>query len=61
MVSLGVDGGLAVEDDHTVGQIRSHDEVVLDHECGLFGMHNEALDDSCRDDALFGIEVSICQ
>lgn len=30
--------GRTLEHDHSIGQVRRHDEIVLDHECGLFAV-----------------------
>jgi len=57
-VGTGVDGWLAIEDDDTVGEVGRHDEVVLDDESGLLGVHDETLDDTCGDDTLFRVEVT---
>jgi len=57
LVRAGVDAGLAVEDDDAVGQVRCHDEVVLDDESRLLGVHDETFDDARRDDTLLGIKV----
>jgi hypothetical protein len=40
--SGGGDGGLAFEDDDTVGQICGHDEIVLNDEGCLLGMQDES-------------------
>ena len=52
-----VDRGLTVEDDDAVGKVGGHDEIVLDDEGGLLGVHDETLDDARCDNTLFGIEV----
>ena len=57
LVGVGVDAGLAVEDDDPVGEVGGHDEVVLDDEGRLLGVHDEALDDARGDDTLLGVEV----
>ena len=49
---------MAVKDNDTVSKIGSHDEIVLDDESSLLGVHNEALDDTGCDNTLFRIEVS---
>ena len=41
-----VDGGLALKHNDTVREVRRHDEIVLDDESGLLGVHDEALDDA---------------
>ena len=38
----GRDSGLAFEHDDTVGEIRSHDEIVLNDEGGLLGVEDES-------------------
>ena len=48
---------MAIEDDDSVREVRSHDEIVLDDESSLLGVHNEALDDAGRDDTLLGVEI----
>lgn len=57
LIGMRIDTGLAVEDDDTVGQIGSHDEIVLHDEGRLLGVHDEPLDDTAGDDTLLGIEV----
>lgn len=57
LVGVRVDTGLAVKDDDTVGEISGHDEIVLDDEGRLLGVHDESLDDSRGNDTLLGIEV----
>lgn len=39
-------------------QVGGHDEIVLDNECGLLGVHDETLDDSRGNDTLLGVEIS---
>lgn len=56
-VGVGVDSGLAVKDDDAISKVRSHDEIVLDDEGRLFGVHDETLDDARGNDALLGVEV----
>ena len=38
----GGDSGFTLEHDDTVGEIRSHDEIVLDNEGGLLGVEDES-------------------
>jgi hypothetical protein len=52
-----VNRGLTVEDDDAVGKVSGHDEIVLDDESGLLGVHDEALDDTRGDNTLLGVEV----
>jgi len=52
-----VDRGLTVEDDDAVGKVSGHDEIVLDNESGLLGVHDETLDDTRGDNTLLGVEV----
>jgi len=52
-----VNGWLTVEDDNAVGKISGHDEIVLDDEGSLLGVHDETLDDTRGDDTLLGVEV----
>lgn len=54
---MSVDTRLSVEDNDTVGQISGHDEIVLDDEGGLLGVHDESLDDTGSNDTLLGIQV----
>lgn len=54
---MSVDTGLAVEDNDTVGKVGGHDEIVLDDEGSLLGVHDETLDDTRGNDTLLGIEV----
>ena len=57
LVGMRVDTGLTVKDNDTVGEIGSHDEIVLDDEGRLLGVHDVSLDDSRGNDTLLGIEV----
>lgn len=57
LVRVGINTRLSVEDNDTIGEISSHDEIVLDDKGGLFGMHDEALDNARGNDTLFGVEV----
>lgn len=57
LVCVGIDAGLAIEDDDAIGQVRSHDEIVLDDECGLLCVHDESLDYACSNDTLLGVQV----
>ncbi len=41
LISMRIDTGLAVEDNDAVGQIRSHDEIVLYNEGSLLCVHDE--------------------
>lgn len=52
------DAWLAVVDDHLVGEVGRHDEVVLDDEGSLLVVEDEALDDSSADDSLLTVQVS---
>jgi hypothetical protein len=54
---MGIDTRLAVEDDDAVSEIGGHDEIVLDDEGRLLGVHDEPLDDAAGHDTLFGIEI----
>lgn len=40
-VSHSLDGRLSLKHNHTVGQVSSHDEIVLYHEGRLLGMKNK--------------------
>lgn len=57
LVGVCVNTWLTVEDDDAVGEVGSHDEVVLDNERSLLGVHDEAFDDAGCDDTLLGVEV----
>lgn len=57
LVGMSVDTGLTVKDDDTIGKISSHDEIVLDDEGSLLGMHDVSLDDTGGNDTLLGVEV----
>lgn len=57
LVGVGVNTRLSVEDNDPVGEVSGHNEVVLDDEGGLLGVHNEALDDAGGDNTLLGVEV----
>lgn len=56
-IGVGVDTGLAVEDNDTVGKVGSHDEIVLDDEGRLLGVHDVSLDNTRCNDTLLGVEV----
>lgn len=56
-VGVRLDTRLAVEDDDTVGEVSSHDEIVLDDKRGLLGVHDEALDDASGNDTLLRVKV----
>ncbi len=56
-IGFGLNRGLAVEDDDPVCEVGGHDEIVLDDESRLLGVHDEALDDSRGDDTLFGVQI----
>ena len=57
LVGMGIDTRLAVEDDDTVGEIGGHDEIVLDDEGRLLGVHDEPLNDAAGNNTLLGIEI----
>jgi hypothetical protein len=42
---------------YSVGQVRGHDEVVLDHEARFLGVKDEPLDDLGGDQSLLRIQV----
>jgi hypothetical protein len=54
----GLDGGCTVEDDDSVGKVRSHDEIVLDDESGALRAHDKLLDHLTGDNTLFRVEIS---
>mmetsp|Transcript_62608 Transcript_62608/g.147236 ORF Transcript_62608/g.147236 Transcript_62608/m.147236 type:complete len:458 (-) Transcript_62608:690-2063(-) len=43
---------------HAVCQVRGHDEVMLDDEAALLGVHDEALDHTRTEEALLRVQVS---
>ncbi len=49
---------LTVENNDTVSQVGGHDEIVLNDEGSLLGVHDESLDDTGSDNALLRVEVS---
>lgn len=57
LVGVGIDTGLAVEDNDTIGKVSGHDEIVLDDEGSLLGVHDESLDDTRGHNTLLGIEI----
>lgn len=57
LVGVRIDTRLAVKDDDTVGEISSHDEIVLDDKGRLLGMHDKPLNNTAGHDTLFGIKV----
>lgn len=57
LVGMSVDTGLTVKYDDTIGKISSHDEIVLDDEGSLLGVHDVSLDDTGGNDTLLGVEV----
>ena len=56
-VGTGVDTGLAIEDNDSVSQVSGHDEIVLNDECRLLGVHDETLDDTGSNDTLLRVQV----
>ncbi len=54
---VGLERGRALEHDDTIGQIRGHDEIVLDNEGGLLAVANVALDDLGRVQTLLRVQV----
>jgi len=54
---LSLDGRLSFKYNNPVGQVGGHDEVVLDDEGGLLGVHDEAFDDLTSDDTLLRVQV----
>lgn len=57
LVGVGIDTRLAIEDNDAVGKVSGHDEIVLDNEGGLLGVHDETLDDARGNDTLLRVEV----
>jgi hypothetical protein len=46
LVGASIDSRLAVKDNDTISEVSGHDEIVLDDEGSLLGVHDEALDDT---------------
>lgn len=57
LVGVGVDTGLTVKDNDTVGEIGGHDEIVLDNESSLLGVHDPSLNDLGGNNTLLRVEV----
>lgn len=57
-VSTRLNTWLTIKDNDTVSKVSGHDEIVLDNEGGLLGVHDETLDDTGSNNTLLGIEVS---
>lgn len=57
LVGVGIDTGLTIEDDDTVGEVSGHDEIVLDDKSSLLGVHDETLDDAGNNDTLLGVKI----
>ena len=57
LVGVRVDTRLTVKHNDAVGKVGGHDEIVLDDEGRLLGVHDEPLDNTAGHDTLFGIEV----
>src|SRR4051812_7977469 len=56
-LSASINGGLTVEDNDTISQVGGHDEIVLNDEGGLLGVHNETLDDTGSNNTLLRVQV----
>ena len=54
----GLDSRCTVKDDDSVGEISSHDEIVLDDESRSLRAHDKLLDHLTGDNTLFRVEVS---
>ncbi|KAI3494682.1 hypothetical protein L1887_40498 [Cichorium endivia] len=52
-----LDGWLTLVDNHAVGEVGGHDDVVLDDHGRLARVDDEALDDARRNDTLLRVEV----
>ena len=48
---------LTLVDDDLIGEVRGHNEVMLDDETALFRVHNEALDDASAEQSLLRVQV----
>lgn len=57
LVGVCVNTGLSVKDNDTVGKVSRHDEIVLDDESSLLGVHDPSLDDLGSHNTLLGVEV----
>lgn len=51
-----IDARLAIKHNYAVRALRSHDEVMLDHETSLFEVDDELADDFRTHDALFRVQ-----
>ncbi len=56
--AVGVNTGVSIEADDLVGHVGSHNEIVLYDEGGRLGDQDPALHYACRNNTLFGVEVS---
>lgn len=54
---MGINTGLAVKDNDTIGKIGGHGEIVLNNEGSLFGVHDETLNDSRGNNTLLRVKV----
>jgi hypothetical protein len=52
-----VNARLPVENNDPIGKVRGHDEIVLDNESGLLGVHDESFDDATAHDTLLRIQI----
>ena len=59
LIGVSIDGWLAVKHNDTVGEISSHDEIVLHNESCLLGVHDESLDDSGSSNTLCNGRISM--
>ena len=57
-IGSGINRRLTIKDNDAICQISRHDEIMLNDEGSLLGVHDEAFDDAGSDDTLFGVEVS---
>jgi hypothetical protein len=57
LVGMSINTRLSIKDNDSVSEIGGHDEIVLDDESSLLGVHDESLDNTRGDDTLLGIEV----
>lgn len=57
LVGVRVDTRLAIEDNDSISQVGSHDEIVLDDEGSLLGVHDISLDDTRSNNTLLGVKI----
>lgn len=57
-IGVSINTRLAVKDNDTIGKIGGHDEIVLNDEGSLLGVHDESLNHSRGNDTLLGVKIS---